>query len=177
MTPADLQAEPSTQRQTTLGLLIVLEEVLLSILLTTIIVLACYQIGLRWFTQGGLVWIDPLLRYLVLWGGLLGAVLATAKDNHISMDVIGYLLGERAGLWLKLIIAVFSTIISVFLVRATLLFIRSEYEFGGAGLFGIPTWGWNLIFPLAFTAICLHFLINAGSAAASLFTGRRQSDE
>ena len=61
------------------------EEIILTIFLTSLILLACYQIGLRWFTSGGLFWIDPLLRYLVLWSGLLGAVLATAKNNHISL--------------------------------------------------------------------------------------------
>ncbi|MBE0582672.1 MAG: TRAP transporter small permease [Desulfofustis sp.] len=158
-------------------LLIRLEEMILTALLTVIIVLACYQISLRWLTQGGLPWIDPLLRYLVLWGGLIGAALATAKDNHISMDLIGYLLGNRARQWLSLLINVFSTVIAAFLVRATLLFIRSEYQFGGSGLLGLPTWIWNLIFPLAFAAICLHFLLNALQSVHNLFTGASSTDE
>ena len=79
---AETETAPSSSRRILAGI-IKLEEALLSILLTAMIVLACYQIGLRWFTSGGLPWIDPLLRYLVLWSGLLGAVLATAKDNHI----------------------------------------------------------------------------------------------
>lgn len=158
-------------------LLIRLEEILLTAVLTTIILLACYQIFLRWFTQGGLLWIDPLLRYLVLWGGLLGAALATARDHHISMDLVGYLLSERARPWLKLVINLFSTVVAVFLVRATLVFIRSEYEYGGAGLFGLPTWGWNLIFPIAFAVICLHFLLNALQIAINLFTGSAAGHE
>ncbi len=158
-------------------LLIRLEEAVLAALLSVIIVLACYQISLRWLTQGGLPWIDPLLRYLVLWGGLIGAALATARDNHISMDLIGYLLGDRARNWLGLLINIFSTVVAAFLVRATLLFIRSEYEYGGSGLLGLPTWVWNLIFPLAFTAICLHFLLNALESVRILLTGASSTDE
>jgi TRAP-type C4-dicarboxylate transport system permease small subunit len=158
-------------------LLIRLEEAVLAALLTIIIVLACYQISLRWLTQGGLPWIDPLLRYLVLWGGLLGAALATARDNHISMDLVGYLLGDKAKNWLGLLINIFSTVVAAFLVRATLLFIRSEYEYGGSGLLGLPTWVWNLIFPLAFTAICMHFLLNALESVRILLTGPSSTDE
>lgn len=149
-------------------ILIRVEETLLTLVLSAIIVLACYQILLRWLTQGGLLWLDPLLRYLVLWGGLLGAALATARDHHISMDVVGYLLNDRAARWLRLLTNLFSTVVAFFLVRATFLFIRSEYEFGGSGLFLLPTWIWNLIFPLAFTAIFLHFLLNVLQVGASL---------
>jgi TRAP-type C4-dicarboxylate transport system permease small subunit len=176
MTPPEPRT-PGTTRLRPVRLLIRMEEAILTALLTIIIVLACYQISLRWLTQGGLPWIDPLLRYLVLWGGLIGAALATARDNHISMDLIGYLLGDRARQWLSLLINIFSTVVAAFLVRATLLFIRSEYEFGGSGLLGLPTWIWNLIFPLAFTAICLHFLLNALQSLHNLLTGTSNTDE
>lgn len=145
------------------------EELLLTLLLTTMILLAGYQIALRWLTSGGLPWIDPLLRYLVLWGGLLGAVLATAKDHHISLDIVSYLLSARARQWLKLVTHGFSVIVSVFLFRATLLFIRSEIEFGGASLFGLQSWVWNLIFPIAFALICLHFIIALLGTVIALF--------
>lgn len=176
MTPPEPQP-PGPANLRGVQLLIRLEEALLTTLLTAIIGLACYQIGLRWLTQGGLPWIDPLLRYLVLWGGLIGAALATARNNHISMDLVGYLLGNRARNWLSLLINIFSTVVAAFLVRATLLFIRSEYEFGGPGLLGLPTWVWNLVFPLAFSAICLHFLLNALESVRTLLTGSSSTDE
>jgi hypothetical protein len=73
------------------ALLIKLEEWMLSAMLGAMILLACYQIGLRWFTAGGLSWIDPLVRYLVLWSGMMGAVLATARDQHITLDIAGFM--------------------------------------------------------------------------------------
>jgi len=150
-----------------------LEEVLLSILLTAMIILACYQIGLRWFTSGGLPWIDPLLRYLVLWSGLLGAVLATAKNNHIALDAIGYLLHRRLKLGVHLLTDVFCVVVSFFLFRATILFIRSEYEFGSSSLFGVATWVWYLIFPIAFGMILLHFSIDGVTTVRNLLKRTR----
>lgn len=138
-----------------------LEQVLLTLLLTAMILLASFQIALRWLTSGGLVWIDPLLRYLVLWGGLVGAVFATAKGNHIALNVIDYLLTDRLKLWVKLGTHIFSAIVAGFLCRASILFIQSEIEFGGNSLFDVPTWIWNIIFPVAFGFICFHFVFGA----------------
>lgn len=146
------------------------EEMLLSLFLVVMILLACYQIALRWFTSGGIIWIDPLLRYLVLWSGLLGAVLATAKEGHISLDVIGYLLSDRVRDGIRVLTCAFSTIVSLFLLRATLLFIGSEIEFGSSGLFGLPSWGWNLIFPIAFAMISFHFGVATLLAIIRLFS-------
>jgi len=164
------ESTPSLVRRILNGI-IRCEEVLVSLLLTAMILLACYQIGLRWFTSGGLPWIDPLLRYLVLWSGLLGAVLATARDNHIALDAIGYLLQRKLKLWVHLLTDGFCVIVSIFLFRATLLFMQSEIEYGGAGLFGLDTWLWFLIFPIAFGMILLHFSIDAVTTVLTLVQG------
>ena len=137
------------------------EQGLVTLILTLIILLATYQIGLRWFTSGGLPWIDPLLRYCVLWGGLLGAVLATARSQHISLDVVSYLIPERIKPWLKFITLCFSTVVAGFLFRAAMLFMQSEIEFGGTSLFGLPSWILYLIFPISFAMISVHFILSA----------------
>ena len=136
------------------------EQLLVSLILTAIIILAAYQIGLRWFTSGGLPWIDPLLRYLVLWGGLFGAALATARSQHISLDVTEYLLPQGFKPLLKLLAMSFSTLVSLFLFRASLMFLKSELEYGGGSLLTIPYWIWYLIFPISFGLVTLHFFGN-----------------
>lgn len=172
-----MQQKSQTERTggTTIGVrlvgwLIRFEEIVLTLLLTILIVLACYQIGLRWLTSGGAAWIDPLLRHLVLWSGLLGAVLATARKNHISLDVVGYLLQGRSKLWVGLMTHLFSVVVSFFLFRAALLFIRSEYDFGGSSLFGLASWIWNLIFPIAFCLILFHFILGSAILVKDIFS-------
>jgi TRAP-type C4-dicarboxylate transport system permease small subunit len=166
----DTDASPSLTHRILNGI-IKCEEALVSLLLTAMILLACYQIGLRWFTSGGLPWIDPLLRYLVLWSGLLGAVLATARDNHIALDAIGYLLQRKLKLWVHLLTDGFCVIVSIFLFRATILFMQSEIEYGGSSLFGLDSWLWFLIFPIAFGMILLHFSIDVITTVWSLLQG------
>jgi len=128
------------------------EQGIVTLLLTIIILLA---------TSGGLPWIDPLLRYSVLWGGLLGAVLATARSEHISLDVVSYLIPDAMKPWLKLFTLCFSAVVSGFLFQAALLFLKSEMEFGGSSLFGFPYWVWYLVFPLSFGLITIHFAMSA----------------
>ena len=64
------------------------EDALLVLLLSAMIVLAATQIMLRNFFDSGFVWIDPLLRVLVLWLGLIGATVATRNNRHIRIDLL-----------------------------------------------------------------------------------------
>ena len=80
-------SEPQFQSNPLLALFDRVEEKMLCLLLAAMIVLACLQIFLRTAVSGGLLWIDPLLRYLVLWSGLLGAVAASgAKARRRSVS-------------------------------------------------------------------------------------------
>jgi len=64
------------------------EDALLVTLLTAMILLASTQILLRNFFDSGIVWIDPILRVLVLWLGLIGATVATRANKHIRIDLL-----------------------------------------------------------------------------------------
>ena len=63
------------------------EQLLLAIMLSLMILVAVLQIVLRNFFATGLSWGDPLVRYLVLWAGFTGAALATKEGKHINIDV------------------------------------------------------------------------------------------
>ncbi len=64
-----------------------LEDALLVALLGVLLLLASTQILLRNLFDAGLTWADPLLRVLVLWLGLLGAMIASRSGKHITLDV------------------------------------------------------------------------------------------
>ena len=70
-----------------------LEDSVLVLLLLAMIILAGYDILARSIFGGGVSWIPPLLRVMVLWIGLLGALLATRSREHISIDLISKLGG------------------------------------------------------------------------------------
>lgn len=133
------------------------EEGFLCLLLVGMIVLACLQIALRGLFSGGLVWADPLLRYLVLWSGMFGAAVAARHGKHIAIDVLSYLVPAGMKSWLRLLIHFFSTLVAGALTWAAILFVRNEAAFGGTSLLSVPAWAWNLVFPLAFGLIACRF--------------------
>lgn len=137
-----------------------MEELFLCLMLATMIGVACLQIMLRFFSSGGgFLWIDPLLRYLVLWTGLFGAAAVTGRGKHIALDIISYLLPPKYHPWLRTVINLFSAAVCGILTWAAVIFIRNEAEFGSRILLSIPSWVWNLAFPVAFALITLRFLI------------------
>ncbi len=145
--------EPPYLSNPVLSLFDRLEEKVLCLLLAAMIVLACLQIFLRTAVSGGLLWIDPLLRYLVLWSGLLGAVAATGQGKHIALDLVGQRLPTALVPYLTLVVQLFSLLAAAGLTWAGWLFLAGEIKDGGEGPLGLPLWGWNTIFPLSFALI------------------------
>lgn len=144
------------------------EEGVLSFFLVVMILLTCVQIVLRAFFSTGISWADPFLRYLVLWTGFLGAAMATSQGKHIAMDVISFLAPKSMQTWLQVATNLFSAIVAGFLTWSAYLFIQSEIQFGSNKLLNIPSWVWNLIFPIAFVLISLRFLMAAWTTAKSI---------
>jgi TRAP-type C4-dicarboxylate transport system permease small subunit len=60
------------------------EDVILVILLSTMIGMAAFQILFRNLFDAGIVWGDILVRILVLWLGLVGAMVATRTASILS---------------------------------------------------------------------------------------------
>ena len=159
-----------------LGLLDLVEEKLLCLMLTAMIVLACLQIFLRYVYSGGLLWIDPLLRYLVLWCGLVGALSATSQGKHIALDLTAGRLPPAIEPWLTLLIHLFSMLASAGLTWAGGLFLRGEIEAGGAGPLALPLWFWNGIFPLVFGLMTIKYLLLFSMQARKLLAGNNHTN-
>jgi TRAP-type C4-dicarboxylate transport system permease small subunit len=149
------------------------EESILGLFLVLMILLACVQILLRTVFSSGLTWADPLLRYLVLWSGLLGAVMATSQGKHLSLDIISFLVPKPLHAWLHVITNLFSATVAAFLTWAAYLFIHSEMEFGNTQLLSVPSWAWNLIFPIAFALITLRFLLAAWTTVLTILSMKK----
>ncbi len=138
------------------------EEIFVSLLLLTMIFLAVLQILMRALFDSGIIWVDPFLRYLVLWVGMFGAALATKYNKHITIDVFSHFLPDRGALWLQLLLNLFAAVVCGVLTWAAFLFIKNEIAFGGGReLVGIPVWVLNLIFPFAFVLMTSRFFSKA----------------
>ena len=63
------------------------EEALLALLLTAMILLSASQVVLRNFFDSGLYWGDSAVRVVVLWVAMLGAMIASRRNEHIRIDI------------------------------------------------------------------------------------------
>lgn len=151
-----------------------LEEFFLCALLSAMVLLACLQIFLRGLFSGGFLWADPLLRYMVLWVGMFGAGVATRRGRHIAIDLVSYLLPLGAKPWLQVATNFISAVVTGFLTYAAVIFINNEAAFGSRSLLNVPSWIWNLVFPIAFTIITLRFLASFVANVMEIAGGWRQ---
>lgn len=136
----------------------VLEQWVLTLLLLSMLGFAVLQIVLRNFFETGLVWIDPLLRHLMMWIGFAGAVVAAGKLRHIQMDVVGRLVPMGPRLWIVRFTTLVAAVICAVLSRATWVFLGQEQEFGMTGFLEIPTWILLAALWIGFALIAVRFL-------------------
>ena len=159
--------------QRALGIIHRLEDGLLALMVAVMIFLAASQILLRNLFDIGFAWADPLLRVLVLWVGLMGALAASRTDKHIAIDVFSRLLGPRTLAIAKSLTALFTATVSGLIAFHAGRFVAMEYEAGITGVAGLPAWLLELILPLGFGLIAVRYLVLVGLRISTLFgTGK-----
>ncbi len=137
------------------------EDAILAVLLTGMILLAAAQIFSRNLFSVGLTWGEPLLRVLVLWLTLLGAMAATREGHHIRIDALSRFLpawGNRAA---RRITDLFSALICGLLAWHSGRFVHADWQDGLELYTGVPSWTAELIMPIGFAVMTLRFLIQA----------------
>jgi TRAP-type C4-dicarboxylate transport system permease small subunit len=140
------------------GLLAWLEDALLVLLLSAMILLAGGQIVLRNGFDAGLVWADPLLRVLVLWVGLVGAMAAARADRHITVDVLSRLLPEGPRRYARALTDVCTAAVCAVVAWQAGRFVVTEFQGGAIAFADVPAWLCELVLPLGFGVMGLRYL-------------------
>ena len=143
------------------------EKFLIVVMLSVMILLAFLQIVLRNAFSTGISWGDPLVRYLVLWVGFIGASLATKEEKHITIEVFSRWFSANTALYLKMLAQLVSAIICGLLTVAAWTFVQNEAQMGEVAMLEIPIWIPQLIIPTTFALMTLRFLINFTAALSN----------
>jgi TRAP-type C4-dicarboxylate transport system permease small subunit len=113
-------------------------------------------------------WIDTVLRQLVILVAFFGAMMATQRGKHITVDALSKMIGPKGQRWLS--VATNSLAVGVCIVFAK----------AGAALVGISKqhphaivpwadeWMFQLMFPLGFGLLAFHFAVRVVEAAAGV---------
>jgi C4-dicarboxylate transporter DctQ subunit len=135
-------------------------------LVSGMVILAVAQVALRNCISSSIPAADTLLRHAVLWVGFLGAALAAHEGRHIRIDIGIRVLPVRFRPWLEALFDLVSAVICLLLAKAAWTFLLLDLEGGATVALGIPSWILQVILPLAFVFLALHFVVKAVAGSA-----------
>jgi len=135
------------------------ENSFLCLLLAAMVAIGAMQIIQRNFFATSYLWSDELLRLLVLWLGLAGAVAASRDDKHITIDILSRLLSEKKNLLLRLLLDLFTVVVCGLLAWHSGRFMQMEREFASVVLLDLPAWVFQSIIPVSFGLIAYRYAL------------------
>jgi len=148
------------------------EDAVLALLLLSMIIIASAQIFLRNLFDTSIVWGDPLLRMLVLWLGLLGALAASRGDRHISVDVLSRVLTGRVRSVAQAVATAFTVGVCTLLAWHAGRFVAFDREAGVVAVASLPAWISELVMPFAFGLIAVRYaLLTLGHVRCAIAGG------
>jgi TRAP-type C4-dicarboxylate transport system permease small subunit len=138
-----------------------IEDGLLALMLLAMVLLASSQVVLRNLFDSGFSWGDPLLRLLVLWLGLMGAMVATRLDRHIAVDALLRILSPRLQRLTRSFTHLATAAVCAVLAWQAVRMVMLDYEYQEMILTHVPLWVADLILPIAFGVMTLRLLYQA----------------
>ena len=169
-----MPAEPDNAPTRLLKIIARIEDGILVLLLSVMIGLAFLQIVLRNFFQYGFTDGDHLLRILVLWVGLFGAIVASRERKNINIDVLSRYLDGLAKALVDMVIDLFVVLVAGLFAYHSARLLVQEYALEILVLGAVPSWLVQLVIPLAFTVIALRYLLFSVTHVREVMAGLRQ---
>ena len=137
--------------------LLKIESIIAALSLFSLLALSLFQIFTRNVFNFGYAEIEIINRNLLVICGAMGAVLATAKLRHIKIDALSSLMSERQIALLRCPLSLFSAVVCLILSYYAGIFVMDEWEYAPANeRWALP---FNLIYPLGFGLLGLHFFL------------------
>lgn len=136
------------------------ESALLVGMLGLMIALAAYQVIARNFYDSGIVWGDSMVRVLVLWITLLGAMVASRADEHIRMDLFSRFLTDVGQRLLRRVGSAFTCVICGLFAWHSFRFVRLDYQDQIMAFASVPAWACEAIMPIGATVMALRYFLH-----------------
>jgi TRAP-type C4-dicarboxylate transport system permease small subunit len=140
------------------------EKALIVLFVALMISLSFLQVLLRVFFHSGIVWLDPMLRHMVLWSGLLGTALASRYSRQFALEALVKFAPEKVQRPLAVLAGAFTVAVSGLLFWAAYKFVGDDFAASSTsfyiGHFAVPS-GWaHMIIPGVFALVIFHTIMN-----------------
>ncbi|TGN13406.1 TRAP transporter small permease [Leptospira ilyithenensis] len=117
---------------------------------------------LEWLGRGGIVWAQKLSLYFMLWGGLFGSALASAKGSHLRPEIADKALPKKLIPYVKIAEQFTISLFFLFLSFLSIIYVLESIELDEVNpVTEISLWKVQLIFPYVFTSMGLRHLAYA----------------
>lgn len=158
-----------------------IEAASLVFLLATIIILSFTQVIIRLFRIPHLrifESFDAIIKYSVLWICFIAAGMATAKNKHIKIDLVGKFAHGRLKSVLLAFTNIVAGIISSIIFYSSILYI-TKIEMNASDpppFFNIPRWILLLIIPIGFGLVAIRFFIKGMNKISNFIKNHEDED-
>jgi TRAP-type C4-dicarboxylate transport system permease small subunit len=130
-------------------------------LLSGLILIASTQILLRNMFSSSLPWGDGLIRLIVLWLALVGAIAASRDGKQIKIDVLTRSLSGTPLRVAHFATDAFTVAVAGLLAWHSWRFVQDSRLFGDTLVADWPAWIFQLILPVGFLLIAYRYLLRA----------------
>jgi TRAP-type C4-dicarboxylate transport system permease small subunit len=136
------------------------ETALLVSLLACMVLIAAYQVLARNLFDTGLLWGDTLVRILVLWIAVVGALVASRTDQHIRIDILTRFLKPEQTRWIKRFACLFTAVVLAVFAWHSYQFVLFEYEDQAIVFGSVPAWIGEAVMPAGMGLMSLRYLLH-----------------
>jgi C4-dicarboxylate transporter DctQ subunit len=123
------------------------------------VAVATVQVILRYFFGTGFFWAEEVAVYACIWTAFLAAGTAVRGGEHLSVEIIHLLVGQRGERMLVRVIAAAGLAAAVALVVYGIAFVQSARDFGQLSpALQWPMWIIYLVIPISGVLMSIRFL-------------------
>ena len=149
------------------------DSVLIGLLLLMVFI-AVFQIFARNLFDSGIRFGDELIRVLVLWISLMGAMVASRNNSHVNIDLISRYLPSHIKKISTILVGIFTSFICAVMSWFSFNFVMMEKLDNVIAFAGIPVWVCQSIIPVSFAVISFRYLL---LSFATLFDSSKQNSK
>ena len=152
-----------------------LENIILVTLLSGMILLAVGQIVLREVFDTGIIWADQLVRLVVLWLAMMGAIAACREDRHIRIDALSHLFPDSIISGIRIVVDLFAAGVCALIAWHAYRYLQLEIEYEFTVLVDTPAWIAHVIVPIGFAVFSYRFLVSVLKRLVAIFITEDQA--
>lgn len=118
-----------------------------------------WGVVMRYVMDNPQAWIDEISRYLVIWGTLIGAVVALRDERHIQVEILYSVLPEKLKPVMDLVANALGLVFSSLFLVYGIQMVENRLQTQQLSIdVGIPLWLVYLIIPISGLMMSVRFL-------------------